>query len=184
MFASCQEDVYANVEPATVGAYCRLMASTIAQRLKAARKKRKLSQARLAHLIGRKRGSDVSQWETGMRKPTPESLEAIAKALQLPVSELDPDNEAYDREAPRNKTVVHPTIGDVESGSQAQAEQDVQSEVGVGAMAGRSREDLMGQLAATVKRLPLKKLQEVTDFAMLKDLARREVHHPAKKRQA
>lgn len=153
-------------------AYRRPMASTLAERIKEARKRRRLSQGGLARLIGLKSGVGVSHWETGVRTPLPETVKLLAEKLGVRYEDLDPDNEAYDREAPRNKTVRKVTVDALESRPHAMADQEA-PDTKDGAMGGDNRTLLLDQLTATAKRLPLKALQAVVDLALEKDLARR-----------
>ena len=54
------------------------------ERLVEARNSRGLTQVSLAEIVNRK-SSSISRWETGDQSPEPEALEAIGKALNLPV---------------------------------------------------------------------------------------------------
>ena len=56
-----------------------------AERLVEARDSRGLTQVALADLINRT-SSSISRWEAGDQSPEPEALEALAKAMNLPVS--------------------------------------------------------------------------------------------------
>lgn len=61
------------------------------EQLQALRKKRKLSQAKLAELVGVEQPT-IQRWESGKRMPDLENLEALAKALGVsPGSLLDGD---------------------------------------------------------------------------------------------
>lgn len=98
VYAPCQEYLYANLAAAPEGAYLRCVASTIARRIRETRKAAGFSQGDLAKRLGRQRPGDVSQWETGARTPTRETLQAIAQALAVTYETLDPDNQAWDPE--------------------------------------------------------------------------------------
>ena len=55
------------------------------ERLIEARNSRGLTQVSLAEIVNRK-SSSISRWETGDQSPEPEALEALGKALNLPVA--------------------------------------------------------------------------------------------------
>ena len=96
-------------------------------------------------------------------------------------AEGDAKNAAGDA---RNKTVRNPIAHELESPTHAMADQEVPDKKD-GAMGGDNRTELLDQLTATAKRLPLKALQTVVDVAMEKDMARRRPRPtPAKNRRA
>ena len=64
-----------------------------AQRLRAARVARAMTQAQLADTLGCTRAA-VSAWERGINTPTPEVRRMIARTLKRPASRLFPEHVA------------------------------------------------------------------------------------------
>lgn len=74
-------------------------------RIRAARKRRKLSQQALADMLPRPvSGQYVSRWERGENKPSWANLYALAAALDVNVSSLIPKSSprAFDARVPRH----------------------------------------------------------------------------------
>ena len=67
-------------------------AMSIGDNIRKWRKNRSLTQDQLAEKID-VQGSNISRWEKGHALPNPTNLEVIAKALEVPVSELIGDND-------------------------------------------------------------------------------------------
>lgn len=61
---------------------------TFGQQLRRVRRKLGISQKELAHRLGHTGNSTVSGWERLLTPPAPDSVRRIARALQLPVSDL------------------------------------------------------------------------------------------------
>lgn len=71
-----------------------VMRMTTGERIKAARKKKGLSQVQLGEMLGIPFQS-ISQWERDARNPKKETLRKIAQALDVSVADLDGEEEAY-----------------------------------------------------------------------------------------
>ena len=64
-------------------------AEAIGGRIKELREGRRLTQREFAHqLPGKTEGKDVSRWENGKHRPSPDTLGAIADALETTVADL------------------------------------------------------------------------------------------------
>jgi transcriptional regulator with XRE-family HTH domain len=64
-------------------------AETIGARMKELREGRGLTQREFADLLpGKTEGKDVSRWENGKHRPSPDTLSAIADALETTVADL------------------------------------------------------------------------------------------------
>lgn len=55
---------------------------------------KELSQVELAYAIGQKSHSYISQWESGLGKPSDEQCAAIAGVLECSVQDIWPEEEA------------------------------------------------------------------------------------------
>ena len=60
----------------------------IGEKIRKARKEKKLTQEKLGEKLGVS-GAMIAQYETGKRNPKMETLNKIAKALDVPITELD-----------------------------------------------------------------------------------------------
>jgi transcriptional regulator with XRE-family HTH domain len=68
--------------------YAPAVLRTFGENLRRLREGRKLSQERLAELLGHKRPSTVQSWEKNRRRAKPDSVRALAKALKCEPWEL------------------------------------------------------------------------------------------------
>lgn len=64
----------------------------IGEKIKEVRKEKELTQRELAERLGTT-PQNIAQYETGKRNPKRETLQKIAQALNVPLSDLIPDNE-------------------------------------------------------------------------------------------
>ena len=81
------------------------------ERLHRLRKSRKVSQKDLASAIGLSRGA-ISQYEIGMYEPSLETLNAIAKVLNVELSELLEDKESKEK-----PVMLVPIVGNASCGA-------------------------------------------------------------------
>lgn len=82
---SCQ---HKSLAPPIAGGDMITMVQTFAERLRLARRAKKISQAALAGLCGWESQSRISQYESGKRTPKPEEIEALAGKLGTSASWL------------------------------------------------------------------------------------------------
>lgn len=79
---------------------------TTGERIRAARKRAGLTQMELSARLGNTSNSTVAQWETGTRPPGMRSIEALAKAIGCPASELVCDEENAPRAVEPMREIV------------------------------------------------------------------------------
>lgn len=191
MSLSLQEKFLGIIEPTYFPVYSPGM-SRLGENLRKLREAKGFTQEQVAVGIGHTKPSSISAWENWQPGPPRKgkrishaNLRKLAAFFSVTPQYIDQEGEVWNPEAPRNKTVAHQTIGDVESNPQAQTEQDVVARIGVGAMAGRSREDVEAALLRVVRLLPRPALEDLTGHAMDLWQGRRRKGAPvAKKRGA
>lgn len=105
--------------------------SLLGTNLKNARKKSKLTQRQLADMIGAKHNS-ISNWETGINKPDPDTIGLICGVLGISASELLGDTiPSHPDLLPLSRRTV-PLLGDIACGEPIYADEDYSTVMAVG----------------------------------------------------
>ena len=98
-----------------------------AKNLKFLRKKFDMEQSELAHLLGRKSASSISEWEKGKYTPKLGVLSEIAKIFNVNINDLmEKDMEAVSKKVKRSQVIEIPIVSDISAGLPLISEEYIQ----------------------------------------------------------